>query len=144
MWKEPDLTRDVTVRFDGMITVPLVGDVPAAGRTPAQLAETLTKGLERFIEIPRVTVGVSQANSARFYVVGQVSKSGEFPLPGTTTVLQALALAGGFKEFAKTESDRHRPQGPDGRPRQLQAHRRREGRVPERRCWRPGDTIVVP
>ena len=103
VWKEPDLTRDVTVRFDGVVTVPLLGDIPAAGRTPVQLAETLAQGFARFIEIPRVTVGVLQANSARFYIVGQVGRSGEFPLSGPTTILQALALAGGFKEFAKTE-----------------------------------------
>lgn len=103
VWKEPDLTRDVTVRFDGMITLPLLGDLEASGRTPAQLAESLSKELGRFVELPRVTVGVLQANSARFYVVGQVGRSGEFPLSGRTTVLQAIALAGGFKEFAKTD-----------------------------------------
>jgi polysaccharide biosynthesis/export protein len=104
VWKEPDLTRDVTVRFDGMITVPLLGDVQAAGRTPSAVADAVSKGLERFVQAPRVTVGVSQATSARFYVVGQVQKSGDFPLSGHTTVLQGLALAGGFREFAKTDS----------------------------------------
>jgi polysaccharide export outer membrane protein len=103
VWKEPDLTREVTVRFDGMVTVPLVGDVQAAGQAPARLAETIAKSLERFIEVPRVTVAVIQTNSARFYVVGQVAKSGEFPLSGHTTVLQGLALAGGFKDFAKSD-----------------------------------------
>jgi polysaccharide export outer membrane protein len=101
VWKEPDLTREFEVRLDGMITLPLVGDLAAAGRTPSQLAETITKALERFIDAPRVTVGV-RANSARFYVLGQVTKSGEFPLTGRTTVVQGLALAGGFKEFANT------------------------------------------
>ena len=104
VWKEPDLTFDATVRIDGMITAPLVGDLQAAGRPPSQVAETLAKGLERFIQTPRVTVVVSQANSARFYVVGQVARPGEFPLSSRTTFLQGLALAGGFKEFAKTES----------------------------------------
>jgi polysaccharide biosynthesis/export protein len=101
VWKEPDLTREFEVRLDGMITLPLIGDLVATGRTPSQLAESLTKALERFIDAPRVTVGV-RANSARFYVVGQVTKSGEFPLTGRTTVVQGLALAGGFKEFANT------------------------------------------
>lgn len=104
VWKEPDLTREVTVRFDGVIAVPLLGDLSVAGQTPTQLAAQLAKDLKRFIELPRVTVSVTQAKSARFYVVGQVQKSGEFPLAGPTTVLQALALAGGFKDFAKTES----------------------------------------
>jgi len=104
VWKEPDLTLDVTVRPDGMITVPLLGDVPAAGRVPSQLAGTLVARLEEFIESPRVTVSVSQATSARVYVVGQMMRPGEFPLSGRMTVLKALALAGGFKEFAKSES----------------------------------------
>jgi polysaccharide biosynthesis/export protein len=104
VWKEPDLSRDATVRFDGMITMPLLGDVQAAGRTPAELAETVGVALRRYIEAPQVTVGVSQANSARFYVVGQVTRSGEYPLSPRTTVLQGLALAGGFRDFAKTDS----------------------------------------
>jgi polysaccharide export outer membrane protein len=104
VWKEPDLTLDVTVRVDGMITVPLLGDLQAAGRSTGQVAESLAQGFQRFVEAPRVTVAVSLSNSARFFVVGQVAKPGEFPLSGTTTVLHALALAGGLKEFAKTES----------------------------------------
>jgi polysaccharide export outer membrane protein len=104
VWKEPDLTLDVTVRPDGMITVPLLGDVRAAGRLPSQLAATLVTDLKRFIESPRVTVSVSQATSARVYVVGQMMRPGEFPLLGRMTVLKALALAGGFREFAKPES----------------------------------------
>jgi polysaccharide export outer membrane protein len=104
VWKEPDLTLDVTVRLDGMITVPLIGDVQAAGRVPSQLAGTLVTELQRFIENPRVTVTVTQATSAKIYVVGQMVRPGEFPLSGHMTVLKALALAGGFKEFAKPES----------------------------------------
>jgi polysaccharide export outer membrane protein len=104
VWKEPDLTLDVTVRLDGMITVPLLGDVQAAGRVPSQLAGSLVTDLQRFIENPRVTVTVTQATSARIYVVGQMVRPGEFPLSGRMTVLKALALAGGFKEFAKPES----------------------------------------
>jgi polysaccharide export outer membrane protein len=104
VWREPDLTLEVTVRLDGMITVPLLGDVPATGRSPRQLAASLAEELQRFIENPRVTVSVSQATSARVYVVGQMVKPGEFPLSGRMTVLKALALAGGFKEFAKPES----------------------------------------
>jgi polysaccharide export outer membrane protein len=104
VWKEPDLTLDAPVRLDGMITVPLIGDVQAAGRVPSQLAGSLATELQRFIENPRVTVSVSQATSARVYVVGQMVRPGEFPLSGRMTVLKALALAGGFKEFAKPES----------------------------------------
>lgn len=104
VWREAELSREATVRYDGMITVPLLGDVLAAGQTPGQLATSLTTGFQKFIESPRVTIGVTQSNSFRFYVVGQVTRSGEFPLSGHTSVLQGLALAGGFREFAKTES----------------------------------------
>jgi polysaccharide biosynthesis/export protein len=143
VWKEPDLTRDVTVRFDGMVTVPLVGDVQAEGRTPGQLAESIAKGLARFVEVPRVTVAVGQANSARFYVVGQVGKSGEFALSGRTTVLQGLALAGGFKEFAKQEGIVIVRQDQTVVP--VNYKRIADGRdVTQNVRLAPGDTIVVP
>ena len=103
VWKEPELTLDVTVRPDGKITVPLLGDVEAAGRSPGQLAGTLAAELQQLVESPRVTVSVTQATSARIYVVGQTLRPGEFPLSGRMTVLKALALAGGFKEFARPE-----------------------------------------
>ena len=104
VWKEPDLTLDATVRPDGMITIPLLGDVPAAGRVPSQIAGSLVGDLQQFIEVPRVTVSVAQATSARIYVLGEVLKPGDFPLSGRMTVLKALALAGGLKDFAKPES----------------------------------------
>jgi polysaccharide export outer membrane protein len=103
VWKEPELTGEVTVRPDGMITMPLLGDVEAAGRSPGQLATRLASELERLVESPRVTVSVT-ATSARIYVVGQMLRPGEFPLSGRMTVLKALALAGGFKDFARPES----------------------------------------
>jgi polysaccharide export outer membrane protein len=143
VWKEPDLTRDVTVRADGMITVPLLGDVQAAGRTPAQLAEGLTKGLQRYVEAPRVTVAVGQASGARFCVVGQVVKSGEFPLLASTRVLQALDLAGGFKEFAKPEKIVIVRQDQTVIP--VNFKRIADGSdVSQNVALAPGDTIVVP
>jgi polysaccharide export outer membrane protein len=104
VWKEPELTLDTTVRLDGMITLPLLGDIQAAGRAPDELAKALASGFEQFVEAPRVSVSVTQATSARVYVVGQMVKPGEFPLTGRMTVLKALALAGGFKDFARPES----------------------------------------
>jgi polysaccharide biosynthesis/export protein len=104
VWKEPDLTLEATVRPDGMITVPLLGDVSASGRAPSGLAGFLVTALQDFIESPRVTVSISQATSARVYVIGQLMRPGEFPLLGRMTVLKALALAGGFKDFAKSDS----------------------------------------
>lgn len=104
VWKEPDLTLQVTVRFDGMITVPLLGDQKAAGKPPAELAQSLEKAYARYVESPSVNVVVSQSTSARFFVLGEVARAGAFPLEGPTTLLQALALAGGLKEYAKRDS----------------------------------------
>lgn len=143
VWKEPELTRDVEVRLDGMITMPMLGELEAAGRTPSQLAETLSKALAKFVETPRVTVAVGRANSAHFFVIGQVTRSGEFPLTGRTTVLQGLALAGGFKEFAKTESIVIVRQ--DQAPIQINFKRISEGKdVSQNVLLAPGDTVVVP
>ncbi len=103
VWKEPDLTRDVAVRLDGRITMPLVGDVEASGRTPQELAKDLTGRFEKLIENPVVTVSLTQPNSSRFFVIGLVGQPGGYPLTGRVTVLQALALAGGFKDYAKTD-----------------------------------------
>jgi len=143
VWKEPDLTHEVTVRLDGMITVPLLGDLQAAGRAPKQLAESLAKGLERYIEAPRVAVVVSQATSARFYVVGQVTSSGEFSLSGGTTVLQGLALAGGFKAFAKLKDIVVIQKNGTVIP--FNFERIADGKdISQNVVLNPGDTIVVP
>jgi polysaccharide export outer membrane protein len=146
VWKEADLTKEVTVRLDGRVTVPLLGDVDAAGRSPQQLSEELAKSLGKFLESPRVTVGVSQANSTRFYVVGLVGKPGEFPLSGRTTFLQGLALAGGFRDFAKTDSIliiRQERSGQNVIP--VNYKKIEDGKdVSQNVPLRPGDTIVVP
>jgi polysaccharide biosynthesis/export protein len=101
VWKEPDITRVAPVRPDGRISLPLLGDVQAAGLTPSQLAATLTEGLRKFITNPQVTVSVSEINSRRVYVTGEVTKPGAFPLLPNMTVLQALSSSGGFSQFAK-------------------------------------------
>src|SRR5262249_16351460 len=103
VWKEPDLSGELQVRFDGKVTIPLLGDVEALGRTPEQLAADVAKALKRFLAAPQVTVGLVGSASARFFVLGQVTRPGDYPLRGRTTVLQGLALAGGFREFAKTD-----------------------------------------
>jgi polysaccharide biosynthesis/export protein len=101
VWKEPDITRIAPVRPDGRISLPLLNDVQAAGLTPSQLAATLTEGLRKFITNPQVTVSVSEINSRRVYVTGEVTKPGAFPLLPNMTVLQALSSSGGFSQFAK-------------------------------------------
>ena len=104
VWKEPELSREITVRLDGKVTVPLLGDVEAAGQTPADLGHDIAERLTRLLNAPQVTVGVAQALSSRYYILGQVLKAGDVALTRPTTVLQGLAAAGGFKDFAKTDS----------------------------------------
>ena len=103
VWREPELSREVRVRTDGYLTVALLGDVFAVARTPRELGAELAEQLGRFITAPTVTITVVSSSSQRFFVVGEVGRPGEYPLISRTTVLQAFALAGGFREFAKTD-----------------------------------------
>jgi polysaccharide export outer membrane protein len=146
VWKEPDLTRDVTVRLDGRITLPLLGDVVAAGRTPSDLSAELGRQLARFVDAPMVTLGVAQATSARVYVLGQVAQPGTFPLTGRTTVLQALALAGGLREFVKPERILVIREEPGLRAPLVVNYKRLEGGsdITQNLVLKPGDTILVP
>jgi polysaccharide export outer membrane protein len=100
VWKEPDISRMVPVRPDGKISLPLINDVQAAGLTPMQLAMSISEKLKKFIADPQVTVIVMAINSRRYYIVGEMTRTGAFPLVPHTTVLQALASAGGFSQFA--------------------------------------------
>jgi polysaccharide export outer membrane protein len=102
-WKEADFSGSFAVRYDGKITIPFVGDVETVGRTPVELAKELEEQIGRFVEVARVTVAIAQPNSARFFVVGKVSTQGAFPYTGPIRLVQALALAGGFQEFAKLD-----------------------------------------
>ena len=114
VWKEPDLSRDVPVRSDGKISLPLVGELQAAGRTPSQLEQDITAGLRSYITEPQVTVIVRQNNSEKFNVLGQVGKAGSYPLTAGTTVVDAIAAAGGFRDFAKKKDVYVLRQGPNG------------------------------
>ena len=100
VWKEAELTRAVPVRPDGKISLPLLNDVQAAGLTPTQLSEEITTALKKFITDPQVTVIVTQINSQRVYILGQMTRPGAYPLLPGMTVLQALSSAGGFTPFA--------------------------------------------
>lgn len=100
---DKEIPSDVTVRPDGKITLPLINDVIAAGLTPAQLRVRITELEKRFIKVPVVTVIVKQVNNNRAFITGQVRTPGSYVLPGPTTVLQLLAMAGGFAEFADRE-----------------------------------------
>ena len=104
VWKEPDISRTVPVRPDGRISLPLLNDVQAAGLTPMQLAAAIGDGFKKYITNPQVTVSVTEINSRRVYVTGEVTRAGAFPLLPNMTVLQALSSSGGFTAFAKLKN----------------------------------------
>ena len=103
VWKNADLSRVVNVRPDGKISLPLIGDVKAAGRTSVQLQEEITDRLKSYYkELPPVSVIVQQVNSYAIYVIGEVKSPGKYVVKSGTTFLQVIAMAGGFNEFAAT------------------------------------------
>lgn len=145
VWKEPDLTESLPVRADGMISLPLLNDVKAAGLTPMELSSAITEKLKKYVSDPRVTVVVTQMNSKRVYVTGEVLHSGAMNLTPDMTVLQALASAG-FSQFANTKGIyvlRHE----NGVERKFPVNYRKlvKGQNDAQNILlKPGDTIVVP
>ena len=104
VWKHDELSQQVTVRPDGAVSLPLVGDVPANGRTVTEVTTDISGRLKQFFQDnPPVTVQVSEVHSYRIYVVGEVQRGGEFSPSGEVTVLHSLALAGGFTRFANPD-----------------------------------------
>src|SRR5260370_34121661 len=104
VWKEPDLSRAIPVRTDGKISLPLIGELQATGKTPNQLQAEITTGLKAFISEPEVTVIVQEIKSKRFNILGHVQKPGSYLLNPPTTLVDAIAIAGGFRDFAKIKS----------------------------------------
>jgi polysaccharide export outer membrane protein len=102
-WKDDTMTRDVVVRPDGRISLPLLNDVQASGLTVTQLGAKLTEDSKKFIEDPNVTIVVKQINSRRVSITGEVAKPGVYQLSGTTTVLDLISLAGGLRDYADSK-----------------------------------------
>ena len=100
VWKEPDLTQDVTVLPDGKITFPLIGEIQAQGRTVTELKKDISDKLKDYVTAPEVTIVVREVNSRRIYTLGKLTSPGIYPLVPGMTVLQALSTAGGFTEWA--------------------------------------------
>jgi polysaccharide biosynthesis/export protein len=102
-WKDKDLSGDVIVRPDGMISVALINEVQAAGLTPEQLRVKIVEMSSRYLEDPNVVVVVKQINSRKVFITGMVNKIGIFQITSPTTVLQLITMAGGLQEYAKEE-----------------------------------------
>ena len=144
VWKEPDLTETLPVRADGMISMPLLNDVQAAGLTPMQLGSALTEKLKKYVSDPHVTIVVTQMNSQRVYVTGEVLHPGAMNLTPNMTVLQALSSAG-FTQFANTKGI-YVLRNENGVDRKLAVNYKKlvKGEGGQNVALKPGDTIVVP
>jgi polysaccharide biosynthesis/export protein len=145
VWKEPDLTTTLPVRSDGMISLSLLNDVQAAGMTPMQLAAAITEKLKKYVANPNVTVLVTQTNSQRIYVLGEVLRTGPMSLLHNMTVLQALATAG-FTQFANTKGIYVlRIESSEEKRFPFNYKRVIKGEAASENIFlQPGDTIVVP
>ncbi len=147
VWNEPQLTQSVPVRSDGKISLPLIGEVQAAGRTPLQLKDDIAAKLLSYLSAPNVTVIVLQTNSQKFNILGRVSKPGSYPLLATTTILDAIAEAGGFQDFAKQKEIYVLRRSPRGDEKRINFNYKDviRGHHPEENIKLiPNDTIVVP
>jgi polysaccharide export outer membrane protein len=145
VFKEPTLSSSLLVRPDGMISMPLLGDVKAAGKTTLQLSEEITAGLKKYMQDPNVTVVLSQVNSKKIYLIGEVSKPGPVEMTPGMTFLQAIATAGGLTQFANSKKIYIlRIDGGKERKIPMQYKRALKGDISLNLDLNPGDTIVVP
>lgn len=146
VWKEPDLTRKVLVRPDGRISFPLVQDLQAAGISPGELKTEIEKRLKEYLKSPNVTIIVEAIQSYRVYVVGKVQKPGVLSVEKPISVLQAVALAGGFQDYAKdTEMAVIRNYGKENIVFEFNYKDVIHGKKPEQNILlRSGDVVVVP
>jgi polysaccharide export outer membrane protein len=144
VWGEQNLSRQASVRNDGFISLPLIGDVLAAGKTPVQLKTDLESLLAKFIKDPRCAVIVLEPRSKRFYVQGQVATPGQYTLDKELTLTQVIPIAGGFTQWADEDDIVILREEGDKRIRlEIDFNRIVKGKdkdVP----IRPGDTIIVP
>jgi polysaccharide export outer membrane protein len=147
VWKEQEISRTVPVRSDGKISLPLVGELTAGGQTPLQLEQEIAKRLKDYISEPEVTVIVQDSKSRKINILGMVARPGSYLLTGSTTVLDAIAMAGGFKDFAKQKAIYVLRQGDNGSEQRLPFNYKDviKGKNTEQNIrLQPRDTVVVP
>ncbi|HWR67416.1 MAG TPA: polysaccharide biosynthesis/export family protein [Desulfomonilia bacterium] len=144
VWGEQNLSRQVSVRTDGFISLPLVGDIEAAGKTPPQLKADLEARLSKFVKDPRCAIIVLEPRSKRYYVQGQVTRPGQYTLDQQLTLTQVIPIAGGFTEFADEDDIVIlRGEGEQKVRVEIDFNRIIKGKA-EDVPIRPGDTIIVP
>jgi len=145
VWKQPILSGNLVVRPDGMISMPLLGDVQASGSTPAHLADVIGMGLRKYFVDPSVSVELTQMNSKKIYLLGELQKPGPVDMTPGMTLLQAIASGGGPTDYAK-KSKMYILRGETGKQQRIPAHYKDalRGRGQANVVLQPGDTIVVP
>jgi polysaccharide biosynthesis/export protein len=145
VYRDAQLSQSLQVRPDGKITLPLIGDVPAEGRTSNELRDALVTSLKEYNTNPVVTVIVVETNPPVFYVMGEVNSPGTFPIKGQISAVQALAMAGGFKDFAKTKDISILRKGAGGLQQTLKFNYKDALKGKGDNLYlRAGDTIIVP
>ncbi len=142
VWREPELSGPVTVLPDGRISLPLVGQFHAAGLTPEKLARRIEEGLSAYVVSPNVSVSVLTVNSRKYFVAGQVTRPGAYPLVVPTTISQAIAIAGGFRDYADKKNISIQ-RGASRLKFNYKAFARSKN-PPEDILLRPGDQVIVP
>jgi polysaccharide biosynthesis/export protein len=143
VWKSPDLSQTVTVGPDGFVSLPLLGDVRAAGLTANQLAQDLSSRLSSYVVSAQVTVSIVDIRSRQVFVTGQVGKPGAYPLVAPLTVLQLIAQAGGLNTFANRKGI-FVLRGSKGERLKFNYNNAIHGDVKQNINLQPGDTVIVP
>ena len=144
VYKDPQLSQSVQVRPDGKITLPLIGDVEATGRTPIEMRDMIATSLKEYVTNPTVTVIVVEATVSTAYVMGEVNHPGAVTLQAPLTIMQALALAGGLKDFADAKNIRVLRKAPSG-VESISFNYKEALKSPRAPIYlRAGDTVVVP
>jgi len=147
VWKEPEISRTVPVRPDGKISLPLVGDMIVTGLTAQQLQASITQQLQNYVSSPEVSVIVQEVKSEKVNVVGRVVKPGSYSLSKPTTVLDAVVMAGGFRDFAKEKKIYVLRVNKDGNPDRLPFNYKdviKGKNLSQNVLLEPHDTVVVP
>lgn len=147
VWKEPEISRNVVVRPDGKISLPLVGDLRASGRTPVQLQDDIKGQLSTYLASPEVTVILQEARSQKFNILGEVEHPGSYALSRSMTVLDAIAIAGGLRDFAKSRKIYVLRINGDGSRARLQFNYKeviKGHSLLQNLELRPRDTVVIP
>ena len=144
VWKEESLTKTVPVRIDGKISLPLLDDIQASGRTPLQLKEELTKKLSGFVDNPTVTVTVKEANSYRVFISGEVKQPGIVRIRSEVTLVNLIIMVGGFTEWANKRKILIITKE-NGKEKRITANYNKiiDGDIPDI-VIKPGDTVIIP